>query len=63
MRVLISILVALLGLSGCERPPIDAVQHGYRGTGMAQIYNQSSQTLYICMICTFGNNCRARPME
>ena len=26
-------------LTGCERPPIDAVQTGYRGTGMAQIYN------------------------
>lgn len=45
MRVLISILVALLGLSGCERPPIDAVQHGYRGTGMAQIYNPRTTEL------------------
>ena len=26
-------------LAGCERPPIDAVQHGYRGTGMLQVYN------------------------
>ena len=26
-------------LTGCERPPIDAVQTGYRGTGMEQIYN------------------------
>jgi photosynthetic reaction center cytochrome c subunit len=30
--------IALL-LAGCERPPIDTVQHGYRGTGMLQVYN------------------------
>ncbi|HEU4457708.1 MAG TPA: photosynthetic reaction center cytochrome PufC [Methylibium sp.] len=31
---------ALMLLAGCgERPPIEAVQHGYRGTGMDQIYN------------------------
>ncbi len=26
-------------LAGCERPPVDSVQHGYRGTGMVQVYN------------------------
>jgi photosynthetic reaction center cytochrome c subunit len=26
-------------LAGCERPPIDSVQVGYRGTGMVQVYN------------------------
>ncbi len=26
-------------LAGCERPPIDTVQTGYRGTGMVQVYN------------------------
>lgn len=26
-------------IAGCERPPIDAIQHGFRGTGLAQIYN------------------------
>jgi len=31
------LLVALL--SGCERPAIDTVQTGYRGTGMVQVYN------------------------
>lgn len=36
-RLLILSVVALL--AGCERPPIDAVQHGFRGTGMAEIYN------------------------
>lgn len=26
-------------LAGCERPPVDAVQRGYRGTGMEVVYN------------------------
>jgi photosynthetic reaction center cytochrome c subunit len=26
-------------LAGCERPPIDTVQSGYRGTAMEQVYN------------------------
>ena len=26
-------------LAGCERPPIDTTQNGYRGTGMAQVVN------------------------
>ena len=30
---------AVLLLSGCERPFQDSVQHGYRGTGMVQVYN------------------------
>ncbi len=33
-------LVAVAALvAGCERPPIDVVQRGYRGTGMDQVYN------------------------
>ncbi len=32
-------LAALLLLAGCERPPIDAVQRGYRGTGMVEMFN------------------------
>ncbi len=32
-------LAAGLVLAGCERPPIDSVQSGYRGTGMVQVYN------------------------
>ncbi len=32
--------VALLGaLSGCERPPIESLQGGYRGTGMEELIN------------------------
>ncbi|MES2974276.1 MAG: photosynthetic reaction center cytochrome PufC [Pseudomonadota bacterium] len=26
-------------LAGCERPPVDTVQRGYRGTGMVEVYN------------------------
>ena len=34
-------LLALTGalLAGCERPPMDSVQHGFRGTGMVEVYN------------------------
>jgi len=37
--ITLSTALAATLLTGCERPPIDAVQTGYRGTGMAQIYN------------------------
>ena len=37
LRLLLLSVAALL--AGCERPPIEAVQHGYRGTAMAEIYN------------------------
>lgn len=30
-------------LTACERPPVDTVQSGYRGTGMAQVYNPRLQ--------------------
>jgi len=33
------VLGTLLVLAGCERPPVDVVQRGYRGTGMDEIYN------------------------
>lgn len=45
MRALIGKIVCTVGvaacalLAGCERPPVDMVQHGFRGTGMAQVYN------------------------
>jgi len=32
-------LVALLGLTACERPPVESVQRGFRGTDMVQVYN------------------------
>jgi photosynthetic reaction center cytochrome c subunit len=34
-----ALLVSVLVLTGCERPPMDTVQHGFRGTGMDLIYN------------------------
>ena len=34
-----AVLVAATLLAACERPPIDSVQRGYRGTGMDQVYN------------------------
>ena len=33
----VAIVAALL--AGCERPPIESVQRGYRGLGMEQVYN------------------------
>jgi photosynthetic reaction center cytochrome c subunit len=45
MRTAKTRLLALLAvaagtlLAGCERPPIDTVQTGFRGTAMTQIYN------------------------
>jgi photosynthetic reaction center cytochrome c subunit len=33
------VLAAVALLSGCERPPPDSVQSGWRGTGMLQVYN------------------------
>ena len=32
-------LAGCLLLAGCERPPIESIQRGYRGTGMLQVYN------------------------
>jgi photosynthetic reaction center cytochrome c subunit len=31
--------LVMLVASACERPPVDVVQHGYRGTGMDLVYN------------------------
>lgn len=39
-RALTWALALTLGaLAGCERPPVQTVQRGYRGTGMEQVYN------------------------
>jgi photosynthetic reaction center cytochrome c subunit len=35
----LGLTLAGLVLAGCERPIPESVQSGYRGTGMAQIYN------------------------
>ncbi len=39
IQILSTLLLVVLLLVGCERFPMDAVQHGYRGTGMVQVYN------------------------
>ncbi len=33
---------SVLLLAACERPPMETVQHGYRGTGMVQVVNPST---------------------
>ena len=35
----LALLAVVALLAGCERPPIDTVQRGYRGTGMVEVYN------------------------
>jgi photosynthetic reaction center cytochrome c subunit len=39
MRSLTLALAALLLAAGCERPPVDSVQRGYRGTAMVHVAN------------------------
>ncbi|WP_238549457.1 photosynthetic reaction center cytochrome PufC [Congregibacter litoralis] len=40
MRMLgVGILLTTVGLAGCEKPPQEVVQRGYRGTGMEQVIN------------------------
>jgi len=38
-RASLAVLAAVTLLAGCERPPVDPVQRGYRGTGMEVVYN------------------------
>jgi photosynthetic reaction center cytochrome c subunit len=39
----VALLAAGMLLAGCERPPVDVVQRGYRGTGMEVVYNPRTQ--------------------
>lgn len=39
LQIASTLLLAVILLAGCERPVMDSVQHGYRGTGMVQVYN------------------------
>jgi len=41
--------VALVLLAGCERPPVTAVQTGYRGTGMEQVNNPRTDRITVAM--------------
>ncbi len=36
-------VLAAVALSGCERPPVDTEQRGYRGTGMQQVTNPRTE--------------------
>ncbi len=42
-----TLLAALL--AGCERPPIEAVQNGYRGTGMEQVTNPRTTAVKVAL--------------
>ena len=39
----LALLAATTLLAGCERPPVDTVQRGYRGTGMELVYNPRTE--------------------
>jgi photosynthetic reaction center cytochrome c subunit len=42
VTLLIGAPLAAALLAGCEPPPVDSVQHGYRGTGMDQVYHPAT---------------------
>jgi len=39
LKLLAALALAGVAVAGCERPPVDEVQRGYRGTAMVQVYN------------------------
>jgi photosynthetic reaction center cytochrome c subunit len=39
----VALLAVITLLAGCERPPVDTVQRGYRGTGMELVYNPRTE--------------------
>jgi photosynthetic reaction center cytochrome c subunit len=38
---------AVLLLAACERPPVESIQRGYRGTGMVQVFNPRTQAVVL----------------
>ena len=46
---LIAVTLAAAVLAGCERPPVTAVQSGYRGTGMEQVNNPRTDAITVRM--------------
>ena len=36
-------------LAGCERPPVTAIQNGFRGTGMEQVNNPRTDRITVAM--------------
>ena len=45
LRIVGLAVVAALVTSACERPPVDMIQRGYRGTGMEQVYNPRTEAV------------------
>ncbi len=43
MRMTVVAVMSVALLAGCERPPVDSKQVGFRGTGMVQIDNPRTQ--------------------
>ncbi len=42
------VLVLAAGLlAGCERPPVDSVQRGFRGTAMVGVYNPRTVAMQV----------------
>jgi photosynthetic reaction center cytochrome c subunit len=41
--------VAVTLLAGCERPPVTAIQNGYRGTGMEQVNNPRTDAITVAL--------------
>ncbi|MEO7939416.1 MAG: photosynthetic reaction center cytochrome PufC, partial [Burkholderiaceae bacterium] len=39
LKAPLALLAMVFLLAGCERPPVETVQRGYRGTAMEQVYN------------------------
>ena len=46
-------LALLVMLTGCERPPTDTVQHGFRGTGMVQNDAEGRCKIIYCPVHTW----------
>ena len=43
---LVALGVALL-VAGCERPPVETVQRGYRGLGMVEVFNPRAEAVRV----------------
>ena len=43
MRIPALAVLSVALLAGCERPPVDSTQVGFRGTGMVEISNPRTQ--------------------
>lgn len=45
IRIIATASVAMLLLAGCERPPVDTIQRGYRGLAMGLVYNPRTEAV------------------